>query len=77
MSILLYKPTTPNPSPPLGILASMHLPPQLLLYLYQLSDLLFTIKGFPSRGYMQFNMEIVLKEANVNGRGSSISWWVD
>ena len=44
---------------------------------YLLSDLLFTIKGFPSQGCMQFDIEIALKEATVNGGGSTISWWVE
>lgn len=37
-------------------------PPQLPLYRYQLSELLFTIKGFPSQEYLQFNKQTALKK---------------
>lgn len=56
----LCKPTAPKPPVP-GALAGM-LPPQLFLYQYQLSDLLITIKEFPSQAYLQLNKQTALKK---------------
>ena len=58
---LLYKLIIPKPSLRLGILASMQLHPSCSFIYYQLSHLLFTIRGFPSQGCMQFDIEIALK----------------
>lgn len=60
----------------LGNLASMQLPPPVPLSIISCPHLLFTVKRFPSQGCMQFDIVIALKEANVNGGGSTISWWV-
>ena len=68
-----------SPAPPctLETWLACNFHPSCSFIYYQLSHLLFTIKGFPSQGCMQFDIVIALKEANVNGGGSTISWWVE